>query len=231
MTSPKIRPPSLFLAALLTLSAGCSARMQLDPQLVARAPEQPVVPYRTVPLHDERGEWIVNYVFNQDYMAWVSQGAVAPRDIERLGESDAGVILFRRLLRQQMELVLDGGEPMNTFRDRAENVCIEPPVEHKKFGAGGPPTYFPMEAGDSHARADIQAAATRPQPAFEDHRELDPQPLTTPALCLPKFLAPLVAIDLAEEPIIQLVKDVVDRLNSLGLQSMFHQGMNGPVSQ
>ena len=83
----------------------------------------------------------------------------------------------------------------------------------------------------SHARADIQAAATRPQPAFEDHRELDPQPLTTPALCLPKFLAPLVAIDLAEEPIIQLVKDVVDRLTRLGLQSMFYQGMNGPVSQ
>jgi 5,5'-dehydrodivanillate O-demethylase len=121
------------------------------------APEQPVVPYRTVPLHDERGEWIVNYVFNQDYMAWVSQGAVAPRDIERLGESDAGVILFRRLLRQQMELVLDGGEPMNTFRDPAENVCVEPPVEHKKFGTGGPPTYFPMEAGDSPARADINA--------------------------------------------------------------------------
>jgi hypothetical protein len=83
----------------------------------------------------------------------------------------------------------------------------------------------------SHARADIEAAPTRPQPAFEHLRQFDAQPLTTPALCLPKFLTPLVAIDLAEEPIIQLVKDVVDRLNSLGLQSMFHQGMNGPVSQ
>lgn len=43
MTSPKFRPSSLCLVALFALSAGCSsARMQLDPQLVARAPEQPV---------------------------------------------------------------------------------------------------------------------------------------------------------------------------------------------
>lgn len=43
MTSPKIRPSSLCLAASLALSVGCSsARMQLDPQLVAKAPEQPV---------------------------------------------------------------------------------------------------------------------------------------------------------------------------------------------
>lgn len=43
MTSPKLRLSSLCLAALVVAPAGCSAaRMQLDPQLVARAPEQPV---------------------------------------------------------------------------------------------------------------------------------------------------------------------------------------------
>jgi 5,5'-dehydrodivanillate O-demethylase len=121
------------------------------------APEQPRVPYRRVPLYDERGEFIVEYVFNQDYMAWTRQGAVAPRDRERLGESDAGILLYRKLLKQQMELVLDGGEPMNVFRDPAANISIDPPLEHRKFGGGGSARYVPMEAGESAAIADINA--------------------------------------------------------------------------
>jgi 5,5'-dehydrodivanillate O-demethylase len=57
----------------------------------------------------------------QDLMVWTTQGPVAERPLERLGESDKGVILYRRLLKQQMELVQDGGEPMNVFRDPAGN--------------------------------------------------------------------------------------------------------------
>jgi 5,5'-dehydrodivanillate O-demethylase len=60
----------------------------------------------------------------QDNYAWMSQGGVTPRWTEHLGESDKGIILYRRLLREQMQLVAEGKDPMNTFRDPAKNVSI-----------------------------------------------------------------------------------------------------------
>jgi 5,5'-dehydrodivanillate O-demethylase len=63
----------------------------------------------------------------QDIMAWVGQGEIVDRSLERLGESDRGVILFRELLRRQLRIVEDGGEPMNVFRDPAKNECIVVP--------------------------------------------------------------------------------------------------------
>ncbi len=123
----------------------------------ATAPEQKVVPYRYVPLYNERGELIVDLTFNQDYMAWITQGPIARRELERLGESDVGIIMFRRLLKKQLDIVLDGGEPMNVFRDPAENECIEPPLEHIKFGQQRTLQYRPAEAGESQAVDAINA--------------------------------------------------------------------------
>ena len=60
----------------------------------------------------------------QDNYAWVSQGPVTPRWTEHLGESDKGIILYRRLLSEQMKIVEDGEDPMNTFRDPAKNVSV-----------------------------------------------------------------------------------------------------------
>jgi 5,5'-dehydrodivanillate O-demethylase len=65
----------------------------------------------------------------QDIMAWITQGAIADRSLEKLGESDKGIILYRRMLRQQLAIVEAGGEPMNVFRDSEENVCIDLPWE------------------------------------------------------------------------------------------------------
>jgi 5,5'-dehydrodivanillate O-demethylase len=65
----------------------------------------------------------------QDNYAWQSQGWVTPRWTEHLGESDKGIILYRRLLREQMKIVEEGGDPMNTFRDPATNVSIHVPSE------------------------------------------------------------------------------------------------------
>jgi len=123
----------------------------------AVAPAQPSVPYRYVPLTDERGEFLIDLTFNQDYMAWISQGAVVDREHEQLGESDRGIIMFRQMLRQQLELVLDGGEPMNVFRDPAANGVVELPMERVKFGDRTYLEYSPAEAGDSAAIDDINA--------------------------------------------------------------------------
>ena len=111
------------------------------------APKQETVPYRYVPLKDDEGRWINDILFNQDYLAWVTQGPVAKRHLEKLGESDKGIILFRKLLQQQAQIVSDGGDPMNTFRDPEKNDVIPLPLEHVKFGNRRKMGYTLVEAG------------------------------------------------------------------------------------
>ena len=56
--------------------------------------------------------------------------------------TDIGIVMFRRLLEEQMGVVEDGGEPMNVFRDPAENECIVLPQERSYYPGedvtGGP---------------------------------------------------------------------------------------------
>jgi 5,5'-dehydrodivanillate O-demethylase len=118
------------------------------------APVQEHVPYRVVPLTESDGNWVLNYTFNQDYMAWFTQGAIAKRDLEKLGESDRGIIMFRHLLREQVEKVREGEDPMNVFRDAAAARRISFPMEKVKHGATKRPKYRPGEAGFS-ADADL----------------------------------------------------------------------------
>ncbi len=54
---------------------------------------------------------------------------VAKRELEHLGESDAGVILLRSMLSDAIKTVQDGGDPINTFRDPARNQCIDLAME------------------------------------------------------------------------------------------------------
>ena len=42
-------------------------------------------------------------------MAWITQGEIAQRDLEKLGESDRGIIMFRRMLRDQIKLMERAG--------------------------------------------------------------------------------------------------------------------------
>jgi 5,5'-dehydrodivanillate O-demethylase len=61
---------------------------------------------------------------SQDAMAWETQGAITDRTQETLGDSDRGITIFRKLLREQIELVARGGEPMALVRDPAQNRVI-----------------------------------------------------------------------------------------------------------
>jgi 5,5'-dehydrodivanillate O-demethylase len=67
----------------------------------------------------------------QDKMAWETQGALYDRGQEHLGASDRGITLFRKLLREQIEIVQRGGEPMALVRDPARNQILETVVETK----------------------------------------------------------------------------------------------------
>jgi 5,5'-dehydrodivanillate O-demethylase len=99
----------------------------------SEVPKQEKIPFYKVPLPtDERGlaDWeFLDNNSGQDIMAWITQGPIADRSLERLGESDKGIILYRRMLRQQLAIVEAGGEPMNVFRDPDKNVCIDLPWE------------------------------------------------------------------------------------------------------
>ena len=101
-----------------------------------------------MPLKDASDRYIVDILFNQDYMAWVTQGNIARRDLEKLGESDVGIIMYRKLLQNQMALVADGGDPMCTFRDPEANQSITLPLEHVKFGNSAQSGYRLVEAGE-----------------------------------------------------------------------------------
>ena len=80
-------------------------------------PAQDSVPYAEVPVKDENGDYILDYVLAQDMVAWTEQGEISDRSQEHLGKSDAIVIAYRKLLREQIEIVRNGGEPINVFRE------------------------------------------------------------------------------------------------------------------
>ena len=62
---------------------------------------------------------------NQDFVAWVGQSALSDRTQEHLGESDRGVIMMRKRMLEQTELVARGGEPKAVIRDPVENACVQ----------------------------------------------------------------------------------------------------------
>ena len=94
------------------------------------------IPYFEVPMFDEAGRYIIDFATGQDMMTWVSQGSILDRSKESLGESDRGIILYRRLLMEQMAVNEDGGDPMNVMRDPAKNDYIELPQERNKYHIG-----------------------------------------------------------------------------------------------
>jgi len=91
--------------------------------------------YHDLPLRDELGEMITNQTLNQDFWAWSTQGGIAERDKEMLGDSDRGVIMYRQLLQEQLQVVADGGDPMNTFRDPVANERIDIHTEQNQYMA------------------------------------------------------------------------------------------------
>jgi 5,5'-dehydrodivanillate O-demethylase len=88
--------------------------------------EEPAVSY--IPSWiDANGEYAMDSIIGQDTMAWETQGPVADRTEEHLGASDRGIVLFRQMLREQIEIIQRGGEPMGLVRDPEKNKMIELP--------------------------------------------------------------------------------------------------------
>lgn len=81
-------------------------------------PEVVRIPPETTP----EGDHAMDTFTSQDRMAWETQGAVYDRTKEMLGAEDKGIAMYRRLLRQQVELIQAGEDPMALIRDPAQAV-------------------------------------------------------------------------------------------------------------
>ena len=53
----------------------------------------------------------------QDHMAWETQGPIANRSNERLATSDRGIVMFREMVRREIEKVQRGEDPICVVRD------------------------------------------------------------------------------------------------------------------
>jgi 5,5'-dehydrodivanillate O-demethylase len=107
-----------------------------DPLPGAAPFEQPRIPYWHGPITDPAtGRWITSHVMNQDFVAWAGQGVIADRTKEHLGESDRGLILFRRRMLEEAAVVARGGEPKAVVRDATKNARIALPRVRQGRGA------------------------------------------------------------------------------------------------
>lgn len=102
-----------------------------------------------VPFVDEQGEFIVDNVDGQDMMAWISQGPIADRSLENLGSTDKGIVMYRRMLKREMQKVQAGIDPMGIVRDSSRNERIDLPNEKKKHHNSDGFTSFMMR---THAK-------------------------------------------------------------------------------
>ena len=63
--------------------------------------------------------------YGQDRVVWETQGAIFDRSLEHLGASDRGIVMFRRMLDEQIKRVERGEEPdVGVVRDDARDDMI-----------------------------------------------------------------------------------------------------------
>jgi 5,5'-dehydrodivanillate O-demethylase len=83
----------------------------------------------------------LNEVDAQDFMAWETQGPILDRTRERLAGSDRGVVMYREMLRREIQKVARGLEPMNVFRDPDHAIIDTKLDESLHVGRAGSVTY------------------------------------------------------------------------------------------
>lgn len=103
-------------------------------------PEQSVVPYYYENVFKENGRIRADWVLGQDQAAWIMQGPITDRTTESLGVTDIGIILYRKVLEEQLKVVEEGGDPINVHREDKGVVYL--PQEHSYYPGftetGGP---------------------------------------------------------------------------------------------
>ncbi len=76
---------------------------------------------------DANGKFILNETWKQDYVAIVSQGAIADRSREKLGTSDRGIVQLRKMYMEAIKAVQEGRDPKGVMRDPAKATVVRLP--------------------------------------------------------------------------------------------------------
>jgi len=109
-------------------------RVNFVPSGTERSPADKDPPHEYRALKSPAGEYYMDIVSAQDSMAWETQGPITDRTQEHLGVGDRGIVLLRKLLKEQIEIVRNGGDPMGVIRDPAKNGVIEFDVVNEMIG-------------------------------------------------------------------------------------------------
>jgi 5,5'-dehydrodivanillate O-demethylase len=109
-------------------------RVNFIPGPTERSPEGVDPPHEYRPLKSPEGEYYMDIVSAQDSMAWETQGPITDRTQEHLGAGDRGIVMLRRLVREQIEIVKNGGDPLGVIRDPSKNKLIEFDVVNEMIG-------------------------------------------------------------------------------------------------
>jgi len=78
-------------------------------------PENPPVEYASYHKTDD-GVHNMDKVWMQDYMAWETAGPMYDRSTEHLATGDKGVLIFRKLLKREIDKVKRGRDPIGVVR-------------------------------------------------------------------------------------------------------------------
>jgi 5,5'-dehydrodivanillate O-demethylase len=108
-----------------TLHLYYSGRPRKDDEL-----PQEIVPVRRSEVHYNKFGLVEEPgIVPQDEMTWIGQGPISNRTAEHLATSDKGIILYHKLILDNIEKVERGEDPMGIVRDPAKN---EPWIEVKR---------------------------------------------------------------------------------------------------
>jgi 5,5'-dehydrodivanillate O-demethylase len=118
--------------------------------------EQNTIPTWNGPVRDPKtGRYLSSHIMNQDFIAWIGQGAIAQRDKEFLSTSDLGITMIRRRFLKDLETIAAGGDPKAVIRDPSVARNVKLPVADRDGamdGVGrrvepGRIPIFPFQAG------------------------------------------------------------------------------------
>jgi 5,5'-dehydrodivanillate O-demethylase oxygenase subunit len=73
------------------------------------------------PYKHEDGRLITESIIGTDMLAWVTQGPLTPRNLEHLGVSDRGIIMYRQMLNDAIDAVERGEEPPGLIHNPEDN--------------------------------------------------------------------------------------------------------------
>jgi 5,5'-dehydrodivanillate O-demethylase len=103
-------------------------------------PAQDEVPVIHEEVYKPNGRVRADWVLGQDQAAWIIQGPITDRTTEHLGVTDVGIILYRKILEENLKIVEDGGDPINVHREDKGMIYL--PQEHSYYPGyeetGGP---------------------------------------------------------------------------------------------